>query len=129
MTFWDRGQSLQQKEIDVTHHLTPAPITGHYIMETVVTIEVILLMRDVVKFIAEVQILKHVVNQLVRISIPNIPFGLLPICCVRGEVLVGWTKAQIKSLPIRIASRDRCGVNHQIQLLMIFERRHIVVRS
>lgn len=111
MTFWDRGQSLQQKEIDVTHSLTPAPITRHYIMETVVTVEVVLLMRDVVEFIAEVQILKHVVDQLVRISIPNIPFGLLPICCIRGEVLVGWMKTQIKSLPICITSRDRCGVN------------------
>ena len=68
MTFWDRGQSLQQKEIDVTHSLTPAPITRHYIMETVVTVEVVLLMRDVVEFIAEVQILKHVVDQFVRIS-------------------------------------------------------------
>lgn len=68
------------------------------------------MVRHVVKFVAEIWILKHVVDELAGVSIPYVPFGLVPVGSIVRELLVR-TKAEVERLPVGITPRHRHSIN------------------
>ena len=93
-----------------------------------ITVKVVLLVRNVVKFVTEIWILKHVVNELAGVSIPYIPFGLLPIGGIVGELLVRM-KAEVERLPVGVTPRYRRSIDCWVKIIMVFEWQCVVVGS